>query len=232
MNKIEYFSKRKEKRTCGYSAKRKEINMLPKEIECSMKTFIEIIFEYIYLSPELISIIYLYVLEEYCQRTIHKHCYNFIKTRNKMNCLILYCIRPDPEYIVTDDIFIESLKFLVNTHISRKYDLNLWATILQILSTEIYILRYTNRCNNISFKSPEGKKLKLVLDLWLQLCQKFNFKIFLQTKQIEKYVRATHILKMNNYDQYIIPPIVIQPFTYMQFIDINDARETMSYYLL
>jgi len=203
----------------------------PKEIELSMATFIDVMFDYIYLSPELIGIIYTFVLEEYCERTIHKHCYNYIKTRKNMNCLILYCIRPFPDYIITDDECIQSLKFLVNIHISRKYDLNLWAAILRILSTEIDRVRFVQRSNNISLKSHEGKKLKLVLELWLQLCKKFNFKIFLQTKKFTKYVRARHIQKMNKYDQYIISPVVIQPFTYMQFMDIDEVREAMSYYL-
>ena len=107
----------------------------------------------------------------------------------------------------------------------------MWAAILRILSTEIDRVRLTQRCNNISFKSPQGKKIKLVLELWLQLCKKFNFKVFLKTNKFEKYVRAIHIEKMNKYDQYLIPPIVIHPFTYMQFIDIDEARESMSYYL-
>ena len=210
---------------------RKEINMFPKEIELSMAAFIDIMFDYIYLPPELIGNIYTFVMEEYCERIIHKHCYNYIKTRKNINCLILYCIRPHNDFIITDDACIESLEFLVNTHISRKYDLNLWAAILRILSTEIDRMRMTQRYNNISFKSPDGKKIKLVLELWLQLCKKFNFKVFLQTKKFTKYVRARHIPKMNKYDQYLIPPIVIHPFTYMQFIDINEARESMSYYL-
>ena len=137
-------------------------NMFSKEIELSMDTFINVTFDYLYLPPELVGKIYSFVIGDYYERIIYKHCYNYVKIQKNIDCLILYCIRPHPDYIITDDICIESLLFLVNTHIPRKYDLNLWAAILRILSTEIYTVRYTHRCNNISFKSPDGKKLKLV----------------------------------------------------------------------
>tara|TARA_B110000971_G_C19927952_1_gene462523 strand:- start:273 stop:899 length:627 start_codon:yes stop_codon:yes gene_type:complete len=203
----------------------------PKEIEQSMSTFIDVMFDYIYLPPELIGKIYTFVLEEYCKRIINKHCYNFIKMRKNIDCVIVYCINPFLHYNIIEDECIDSLKFLVNAHIPRKYDLNLWAAILRILSSEIARTRMAQTSNNKGFKSPEGKKLKLILDLWLQLCKKFNFKLFLKTNKFEKYIRATHIEKMNKYDQYLIPPLIIQPFTYMHIIDIDEARQTMEYYL-
>jgi hypothetical protein len=223
---IIFFKRRKE----GNKEGKKRIMWFPKEIEVSMSTFIDVMFDYIYLPPELIGKIYTFVVEEYCKHIINKHCYNFIKMRKNIDCVVVYCINPFLYYNIIDDKCIDALKFLVNAHIPRKYDLNLWAAILRILSSEIDRLRFSQRINNISFKSPEGKKIKFILKLWLQLCKKFNFKIFLKTNKFEKYVRAIHIDKLDKYDQYLIPPIIIRPFTYMQHTDIDESREMMEYY--
>ena len=124
------------------------------------------------------------------------------------------------------------MRILVNLHIPRKYSLNFWAHYLQVLSSNINRLRFSHIVNNISFRSINGKKLKLVLDLWLQLCKKFNLKIFLQTKKFSKYIRAKYILKIKNYDQYIITPIIIQPFTHGNWINYNEGIEFLNNTLL
>ena len=56
------------------------------------------------------------------------------------------------------------------------------------------------------------------------------FQIYHDKNLIPNFV-GTHIEKMNKYDQYLIPPLIIQPFTYMHIIDIDEARQTMEYYL-
>tara|TARA_B100001057_G_scaffold492226_1_gene584192 strand:+ start:418 stop:885 length:468 start_codon:yes stop_codon:yes gene_type:complete len=129
---------------------------------------------------------------------------------------------------IIESLNINALHVLVNLHIPRKYSLNFWAHYLQVLSTKINRLRFAHIVNNISFRSVNGKKLKLLLDLWLQLCKKFNLKIFLQTKKFSKYIRAKYILKIKNYDQYVTRPIIIQPFTQTNWINYYQAIEILN----
>ena len=91
--------------------------------------------------------------------------------------------------------------------------------------------RFYCRCDNISFKSRVGILLKKIINLWLKLCKKFNFKIFLKTKNSEKYIRSNHILKMNGYDKYIISPIIIMPFTQNEWINTEYAFQVISSYM-
>ena len=91
------------------------------------------------------------------------------------------------------------------------------------MSVNINRTRFYQIVNNISFKSNEGKKLKLILNYWLTLCKKFNFKLFLQTKKTAQYIRAKNILNMNNYDKYIISPIVIKPYSKNTWMDYDNA---------
>ena len=80
------------------------------------------------------------------------------------------------------------------------------------------MLRFNHRCKNIGLKTDKGKKFILVLDLWLQLCKKFNLKILFQTRQSQKYIRAKCISKMTEYDKYVISPMIVQPFSDINII--------------
>ena len=189
-----------------------------------MYTFYSVISDKPYLPPEIVELIYSFIIRDYYGKIICKHCYNYTMIFKSIKHTIRNLIAENSDCIV-ESSNIEAMRFLVNSHIPRKYDLNFWANYLQVLSTNINRLRFTYIYNNIGFRSPNGKRLKLVLNLWLQLCKKFNLKIFLQTKKFSKYIRAKHISKMNNYDQYIITPIIIQPFTDTDWVMFDEARE-------
>lgn len=207
---------------------------LPKSILKLMYEFIMVI-NYktnsnFYLPQEIIEIIYLFMVKDYYANKIKKIYSNIIDIDKSIQTVIGYNLI-DIEYrtpIANKNILanenISALKYLVNSNISKKYDLNLWANILHILSIQINRLKFEYKCNNIGKKSAEGKKLTILLNLWLQLCKKFNLKIFLETKKTLKYIRAKNILKMNKYNQYLISPMIIQPFSqYNRWIDTNDA---------
>jgi len=197
---------------------------VPESIIISMYTFYSVISDKPYLPPEIIELIYSFIIRDYYGKIISKHLYNHATVFKSIKHTIINIIAANSDSII-ESSNIEALQILVNSHIPRKYDLNFWANYLQVLSTNINRLRFTYIYNNIGFRSVNGKRLKLVLDLWLQLCKKFNLKIFLQTKIFSKYIRAKHILKMNNYDQYIITPIIIQPFTDTDWVMFDEARE-------
>ena len=189
-----------------------------------MFCFINLSSKQLYLPPDIIALIYSFVLRDYYGKIINKFYFNRIKINKSINHIIQNNTFQNIEYIIESD-YIEALQFLVKAHIPRKYDLNFWANYLHLLSKNINSLRFHHRWNNISLKTYDGKQLKLVLNLWLELCKKFNLKLFLQTKNSELYIRAKHVKKMNVYDKYIITPIIIQPFTDNQWINIDSARD-------
>lgn len=173
-----------------------------------------------YFPPEIKKIIFNLIIKDYYSEIIY---YNIIE-----NNLIYYEIRYCIKILINDGgllhtNFINILNTLINTPISRKYNLHLWANFLQVLSIKINRLRFYHIIHHISFKSNEGKKLKLLLNFWLKLCQKFNFKIFFQTKKYSKYIRAKNIINMNSYDKYIISPIIIKPFSKNIWVDYDNA---------
>ena len=209
--------------------------MLPKQITDSIWSFIFINSnsksnsnsKTFYLPPELIKLIYSFIIRDYYVKIICKHCYNYNMVYKLIKYTTINLIQENLDTII-ESLNISALRILVNSHIPRKYSLNFWAHYLQVLSININRLRFSHIVNNIGFRSVNGKKLKLVLDLWLQLCKKFNLKIFLQTKKFSKYIKAKYILKINNYDQYLITPTIIQPFTQTNWINYNQARELLN----
>ena len=209
--------------------------MLPKQITDSIWSFIFINSnsksnsnsKTFYLPPELIKLIYSFIIRDYYVKIICKHCYNYNMVYKLIKYTTINLIQENLDTII-ESLNISALRILVNSHIPRKYSLNFWAHYLQVLSININRLRFSHIVNNIGFRSVNGIKLKLVLDLWLQLCKKFNLKIFLQTKKFSKYIKAKYILKINNYDQYLITPTIIQPFTQTNWINYNQARELLN----
>ena len=208
---------------------------LPKHIQDSILAFRCVTNNNIvYLSNDIILLIYIFVIKDYYGIKINKIIGNYYKTKNAIKTLIQRCLYDRYNTINHDNMFnneeISALKYLVTVNITRKYNLHLWANILEILSSEINMLRFNHRALNISFKSPIGKKVKLIIDLWLQLCKKFNFKILLQTIKSKTIIRAKYVIKSNNYDQYIRRPGVIQPFSKFNYIinDLDMAKEYLS----
>ena len=209
--------------------------MLPKQITDSIWSFIFINSnsksnsnsKTFYLPPELIKLIYSFIIRDYYVKIICKHCYNYNMVYKLIKYTTINLIQENLDTII-ESLNISALRILVNSHIPRKYSLNFWAHYLQVLSININRLRFSHIVNNIGFRSVNGIKLKLVLDLWLQLCKKFNLKIFLKTKKFSKYINAKYILKINNYDQYLITPTIIQPFTQTNWINYNQARELLN----
>lgn len=195
-----------------------------------MSAFMQATYHHLYLPPELIAVIYSFIGVEYYDNIIYKHVSNYILTKRSIRTVISYCLRPNFIVLGLFYEFVQSLKYLVNAHIPRKYDLHLWANILQILSKKFSRERFYQRSVNIGKKTQLGKSLRQVLDLWLELCKKFNLKIYLHTNKFSKYIRAQNILKMNNYDQYTIRPMIIQPFTIVEWIDAFDAHEFLQNY--
>uniref|UniRef100_A0A6C0AXY4 Uncharacterized protein n=1 Tax=viral metagenome TaxID=1070528 RepID=A0A6C0AXY4_9ZZZZ len=203
------------------------VNSISESIIISMYTFYSIISNKLYLPPEIITLIYSFVLIEHYRKIIYKHCYNSTILSKLIKYITINVTGENIDTII-ESSNIDALRIIINSHIPRKYSLNFWAHYLQVLSTNINRLRFSHRVNNISFRSVNGKKLKLLLDLWLQLCKKFNLKIFLQTKNFSKYIRAKYILKIKNYDQYLISPIIIQPFTHENWINYDQAIEFLN----
>lgn len=209
--------------------------MLPKQITDSIWSFIFINSnsksnsnsKTFYLPPELIKLIYSFIIRDYYVKIICKHCYNYNMVYKLIKYTTINLIQENLDTII-ESLNISALRILVNSHIPSKYSLNFWAHYLQVLSININRLRFSHIVNNIGFRSVNGIKLKLVLDLWLQLCKKFNLKIFLKTKKFSKYINAKYILKINNYDQYLITPTIIQPFTQTNWINYNQARELLN----
>ena len=174
-----------------------------------------------YLPNELIMKIYEIVIQNYYANIINKNLKNYIRIKRCILIILFYSL--DRRENIIEAANITALQFLVNSNITRKYDLNFWAYLLQSLSTKINRLRFRFRYDDIGNKSINGKKLLLVLDLWLQLCKKFNLKIYLETKNSEKYIRAQNILKMNNYDKYIFTPMIIKPFSNNIWVNYDEA---------
>ena len=209
---------------------------LPQEIRLSMETFIQTIsYGQLYLPPEIISKIYSFWLQEHCYKIIGNHCYNYIKVKNTLVMVIMTCINVrtfhTPTNHIFDSIYVEALQNLLNWHIPRKYSLTLIANFLQILSSNIHYIRFAQRVSNISNKSELGKQLIIVLDLWLQLCKKFNFKLYLYKNENDRrYIYARNIIKMNKYDQNNIAPAIVAPFTNYILHGAN-AREYLLNYL-
>jgi len=210
--------------------------MFRNEIENSMSAFMDVSFDYIYLPPEIISKIYSFIVLDRCNEIIYKHCSNYIKQKIYMSQIIMYCLTPynfSPQNPYHPHSPVYALEFLVKANITKKYDLNIWSNILQILSEKIHLLRFTQICQNVSNKSYYGKSLVRIAELWLQLCKKFNFKLLLCTKKFSKYVMAQHVPKMNNYDKYLITPIVVKPFTQTESVDTVLAYNyLLNYYYL
>ena len=225
--------------------------MCSKEIEDTMSAFMDATYDHLYLPPELIAKIFSFIIVEHYDKIIYKHCSNYINLKKYIAALILYCLpnidatldysasigeisvinisRSSIPSIIIDPL--DALKFIVGANITRKYDLNLWANILQSLSVKINRLRFYQRVNNFSNKSEYGKKLTQMTNLWLQLCKKFNFKLFLQTNKFEQYVRARTIIKINNFDKYLITPTIMQPFQQFGWIDNENASNMLVEYL-
>jgi len=181
----------------------------------------------LYLPRDIIEFIYSFIIKDYYANKIKNFYLHNIDLDKSIQTVIRYNLIYNYEILGTENILanenILALEFLRNYNITKKHDLNLWGNILYILSMQINTLNFRYQCYNISKKSVNGKKLTKVLDIWLQLCKKFNLKIFLETKKTQKYIRAKNILKMNNYNQYLISPIIIQPFSDNMWIDMNDA---------
>ena len=179
-----------------------------------------------YLSDDLIIYIYSFIISDYYGNKINKFCINFSKTKKAIQTVLHACLENRTILLIRCEN-IEALQFLVKANISRKYDLHFWSNMLHILSFRLQLLRFKYTCSHIGLKTLHGKKFILALDLWLKLCKKFNFKILLQTKQSQKYIRAKCIIKMNKYDQNIIAPMIVQPFTNNIIVDLEFARNNL-----
>lgn len=205
------------------------MSMSKNYIEKSMSAFMDITFQYIYLPSELIAKIYSFVAFDYYNNVIYNFCSNYIIVKNNMIKLISCCLEDNFINYIDMNILLETL---LKNNITRKYDFNMWAYILQILSSKMHLLRFRQRCNNISNKSHEGKQLVDIINLWFLLCKKYNFKLLLLTKNGEEYIFARNIPKITNYDKYIIAPSVIKPFSKKNFIDTNIAKNNLfGYYM-
>lgn len=200
---------------------------LPSNILENFKLFCLITNKKCYLPNEIKKLIYIIIIKSYYREVIY---YNVIESN---------LFRYELKYYIRDLIYgekllnnynIEILQSLSEIYIPGKYRQYLWANLLHVLSININRIRFYHIINNISFKSNEGKKLKLILNYWLTLCKQFNFKIFLQTKKTTQYIRAKNILNMNSYDKYIISPIVIKPFTNNIWIDYENAIQYLNNY--
>ena len=195
------------------------LKKIPESITISMYAFNVTINNIIYLPPEIIEVIYTFVIKEYYAKIIFKHWFNSKLVYNCLKFSIETLLNDNQyNYYINNDIniistsHIEILEFLIKNRIARKYNLKFWGNYLQVLSSRISSLRFQQRCNNISFKSESGKKLKLVMNLWLELCKKFNFEINFQSRNSSKYIRAKNLVKIKNYDSYMVPPSIIEPF--------------------
>lgn len=188
----------------------------------------------LYLPQEIIKIIYSFLIKDYYANNIKNFYLHNVALEKSIQTVIRYNLIdtlniPSNENVLGNENILENenilaLEFLINSNITKKHDLNLWANILYTLSIQINRLKIRYSCYNISNKSVNGKKLTNLLDIWLQLCKKFNLKIFLETKKTQKYIRAKNILKMNNYNQYLISPIIIQPFSNNMWVNAVEAN--------
>ena len=215
------------------------IKKIPESITISMYAFNLTINNIIYLPPEIIELIYTFVIKEYYAKIIFKHWFNSKLVYNCLKFSIRTLLNDDKYncYINNDTSIIstshiEILELLIKNRIARKYNLKFWGNYLQVLSSRISSLRFLQRCNNISFKSESGKKLKLVINLWLELCKKFNFEINFQSRNSSKYIRAKNLVKIKNYDSYMVPPIMIEAFTDKNSIYTHEALEFLQITLL
>jgi hypothetical protein len=200
-----------------------------------------------YLSHDILEVIYSFIIKDYYGSKINKFIINKIKLHRSIkeiiqNVIIYDIYSHNTQQVTVYNIYshnrythniiessnIKALESIVDSDIPRKYDLNFWANYLQVLSSQINKLRFQYRCNNIGYKTPNGKKLTIILELWLQLCKKFNFKIYLRRNKSEKYIRAKNISKMNNYDQYILAPIIIKPFTDNNWVNVYDSKDYLN----
>ena len=195
---------------------------LPSNILINFKLFCLLTNKNCYFPLEIKQIIYNKLIKSYSSEVIY---YNLIKF-NLLGYEIKYAIK----YIIynqgsmfLNNYFIKVLENISLSYIPRKYRQYFWANFLQVLSVNINRTRFYQIVNNISFKSEQGKNLKLLLNYWLILSKKFNFKLFLQTRKYSQYIRAKSILNMNNYDKYIISPIIIKPFSKNTWMDYDNA---------
>ena len=154
--------------------------MLPKQMKDSILAFIFINLNSkdLYLPPEIIEYIYSFILREHYGNKISKFYSNNISVRKSLKYIIENASIFINSYNVIAFENIQALQILINSYIPRKYNLHFWSCYLQILSHKINQLRFYHKCNNIGFKSPAGKRFRYVLDLWLHLCKRFNFKIY------------------------------------------------------
>ena len=183
-----------------------------------------------YLSHDIIRLIFKLIVQDYYGKIIFKHFKNDLLIKKTIHYTICRLVINDDD--VDKFPLLVYLNMLINANISRKFNLRFWAFYLQLLSSKINTLRFHQRCHNISYKSSEGLKLKNLIDAWLTLCKKFNFKIYLQTHTNSKYIRAKNIIKLNEYDKYVISPIIITPFTKNTWTYIADVKFVLSHYYI
>ena len=206
---------------------------IPIHIIESISAFRDVTNNYkLYLSDDLIICIYAFIISDYYATIINKFCINYMNIKKSIKTVIHACLENRATILISDKN-IKALQYLINTNISRKYDLHFWANILHILSSRLHWLRFQHRYESIGLKTSQGKKIISVLDLWLQLCKKFNFKIFLQTKQSLKYIRVKCIPRITEYDKYVCCPMIVQPFSDINIIvDTEFARNNLQNLLI
>jgi len=185
-----------------------------------------------YLSDDLILFIYSFVISNYYGNVINKFIVHYIKTKKAIKNIIKNCFNNNCSTLITEK-HISSMRFLITANITRKFNLNFWANLLQVLSSSLNLLQFLYRSEiTDEIKSSDKKKIIVSLDLWLQLCKKFDLKIYLRTKFSHKYIRSTHIPKMNNYDKYIIMPMIVQPFSDINLINIEFSKQYLSNFII
>tara|TARA_Y100000741_G_scaffold250094_1_gene192287 strand:- start:2061 stop:2666 length:606 start_codon:yes stop_codon:yes gene_type:complete len=169
------------------------------------------------LPPDLVYYIYQINLKELKETSVNiilnKFYYN--KLCNETIVLLYNFINnPDDLYIHDDLIYI--FNFMVNKNFPKKYNKIFWENLLNLLSIKFNrihdrILMYNNNTNN----NNNYRNFKIIINLWLKICQKYFIKLqfaeYTNKKQTVNYIvrKSLSVTKLLNFNKYRHSPRVI-----------------------
>tara|TARA_B100000780_G_C21122759_1_gene454967 strand:+ start:22 stop:624 length:603 start_codon:yes stop_codon:yes gene_type:complete len=148
---------------------------------------------------------------------------NIIINRFHFNNISNIAIHDIINFVYSNDIYISdnligNFNYLVYINISKKYNKVFWEHLLNLVSKrlgEIHtktIMYNINTNNNIQYRN-----LKIIIKLWLKMCQKYSIKL-----QLSQYINirkrddinftitnSKHIIKLLDFGKYFGSPRVV-----------------------
>lgn len=174
------------------------------------------------LPPEIINIIYNFILEYNSAFLIYHH----LKFYTKKQKVMLISITEILNYNInkfSNLKHILCLEHIYDNYYSKdKYSEYFWQCYLNLMSTKIMDLHNTILINSNPSNLSKSNNLKRIIHIWFKLCRKYNisFKLAIKAKPYNishskwnvSYVNSNNINIIKNFKNFVYAPIILENY--------------------